>query len=109
MKRKIARVSSQDKDSGNYSLSAYLIAQLGKNFSIQASKRITGEQLLVLAMDKIKELQYMAGGMVIFLEAENNEKLMDFYEIQNGFKRFSTREINSGTNPHTLIQLLKVM
>ena len=31
-------------------------------------------------MDTIKELQYMTGGMVIFLEAENEEKLMRFYE-----------------------------
>lgn len=32
VKRKIARVSEQNEDSGNYSLSAYLIAQLGRNF-----------------------------------------------------------------------------
>lgn len=59
--------------------------------------------------DTIKELQYMAGGMVIFLEAENEEKLIEFYE-KKGFKRFSTKEVNSGTTDvHTLIQLLKVL
>lgn len=36
-------------------------------------------QLLQAAIDTIKKLQYMAGGMVIFLEAENNEKLINFY------------------------------
>jgi hypothetical protein len=52
----------------------------------------------------------MAGGMVIFLEAENEEKLMEFYEVKNGFKRFDTREVKAGTeDAHTLIQLLKVM
>ena len=71
---------------------------------------ITGEQLLGLAIEKIKELQYMAGGMVVFLEAENEEKLLDFYEKQNGFKRFDTKEIKSGTeDTHTLVQLLKVL
>lgn len=110
VKRKIARVSEQDPVNGTYSLAAYLIAQLGKNFSNGANAMITGEQLLGLAIEKIKELQYMAGGMVVFLEAENEEKLLDFYEKQNGFKRFDTKEIKSGTeDTHTLVQLLKVL
>ena len=60
--------------------------------------------------DAIKELQYMAGGMVIFLEAENEEKLMEFYEKKNGFKKFATKDVKSGTtHAHTLVQLLKVL
>ena len=78
MKRKIARVSELDEENGTYTLSAYLIAQLGKNFKDGANEKITGEQLLHAAVDTIKELQYMAGGMVIFLEAEDNDKLMHF-------------------------------
>ena len=110
VKRKIARVSEQDPVNGTYSLAAYLIAQLGINFSNGVNEMITGEQLLGLAIEKIKELQYMAGGMVVFLEAENEEKLLDFYEKQNGFKRFDTKEIKSGTeDTHTLVQLLKVL
>ena len=110
VKRKIARVSEQDPVNGTYSLAAYLIAQLGKNFSNGANEMITGEQLLGLAIEKIKELQYMAGGMVVFLEAENEEKLLDSYEKQHGFKRFDTKEIKSGTeDTHTLVQLLKVL
>lgn len=110
MKRKIARVSELDEENGTYTLSAYLIAQLGKNFTNGANERITGEQLLQAAVDTIKELQYMAGGMVIFLEAENEEKLMRFYEDKNGFKRFDTKEIKAGTeDAHILVQLLKVL
>lgn len=110
IKKKIARVSEQDEESGNYSLSAYLIAQLGKNFKDGANKKISGDQLLGLAIEKIKELQYMVGGMVIFLEAENDEKLIRFYEDKNGFKRFDTKEIKAGTeDAHTLVQLLKVL
>ena len=110
MKRKIARVSELDEENGTYTLSAYLIAQLGKNYTNGANERITGEQLLQAAVDTIKELQYMAGGMVIFLEAENEEKLMHFYEDKNGFKRFDTKEVKAGTeDAHTLVQLLKVM
>ena len=91
MKRKIARVSELDEENGTYTLSAYLIAQLGKNFKDGANEKITGEQLLHAAVDTIKELQYMAGGMVIFLEAEDNDKLMHFYEDKNGFKQFDVQ------------------
>ena len=71
---------------------------------------ISGEQLLGLAVEKIKELQYMAGGMVIFLETENEEKLLHFYEVKNGFKKFATKGTKTGTeDTHTLIQLLKVL
>lgn len=37
-----------------------------KNFTNGVNARITGEQLLQAAVNTIKELQYMAGGMVIF-------------------------------------------
>lgn len=110
VKRKIARVSEQNTETGNYSLSAYLIAQLGKNYSDSVNELITGRQLLDLAIEKIKELQYMVGGMVVFLEAENNEKLLNFYEAQNSFKRFATREASSSVaGNHNLIQLLKIL
>ena len=110
VKRKLSRVSEQDMDNGNYQLSAYLIAQLGKNFHNGLNEKITGQQLLGLAVEKIKELQYMAGGMVVFLETQNEEKLLHFYERQNGFKRFDTREVKrSAEEPRCLIQLLKVL
>lgn len=110
MKRKIARVSELDEKNSTYTLSAYLIAQLGKNFSNNVNIRVTGEQLLQVALEMIKELQYMAGGMVVFLEAENEEKLISFYEKENGFKRFDTKEIKSkNEDTHTLIQFLKVL
>ena len=110
MKRKNARVSELDEKNSTYTLSAYLIAQLGKNYSDGANEHITGEQLLQAAVDTVKELQYLAGGMVVFLEAENEEKLIHFYEEKNGFKRFDIKEIKSGTeDAHMLIQFLKVL
>ena len=110
LKRKIARVSELDCTTGEYTLSAYLIAQLGKNYTNNANKKIAGEQLLQAAINAIKELQYMAGGMVVFLEAEQNEKLMNFYKCENGFKEFSTRETQSKNgDEYQLVQLLKVL
>ena len=57
VKRKLLRVSELDEISDTYTMSAYLIAQLGKNFTNGEEKKITGEELLVLAWDKIKEIQ----------------------------------------------------
>lgn len=86
IQRKISRVSEYDEQSCTYTLSAYLIAQLGKNYTNGANKRISGEDILGLAVQKIKEMQYIGGGMVMFLEAENSPQLMKFYKEQNGFK-----------------------
>ena len=56
MKKKIARVSELDPINGTYTLSAYLIAQLGKNYADNANERITGDQLLQAAIDTIKNI-----------------------------------------------------
>lgn len=106
--RKISRVSRFDSNTNSFTLSGYLIAQLGKNYSNELSEKISGSIILNAAINKIKELQYRAGGMVIFLETENKDKLLDFYVNKNGFRRFSTRESKT-TNNHELIQLLKVI
>ncbi|MDE7179464.1 MAG: GNAT family acetyltransferase [Lachnospiraceae bacterium] len=109
VKRKLLRVSELDESSDTYTMSAYLIAQLGKNFTNGAEKKITGEELLALAWDKIKEIQYLGGGMVTFLEAENEEKLLSFYR-GNRFSQFDTRQTASDTDePHELVQLLRLL
>ena len=109
VKRKLLRVSELDERSDTYTMSAYLIAQLGKNFANGAEKKITGEELLALAWDKIKEIQYLGGGMVTFLEAENEEKLLSFYR-GNRFSQFDTRQTASDTDePHELVQLLRLL
>ena len=106
-KRKLARFSEIDKSEQTYNLAAYLIAQLGKNF--KAKGRITGQELLEAAIRQTQILQYQVGGMVAFVEAENKEKLLYFYE-NYGFKRFDTRQtVSSGTESHELVQLLKLL
>lgn len=103
------RVSELDEQSDTYTMSAYLIAQIGKNYSENDGKMITGAELLELVWDKIKAAQYMFGGMVTFLEAENEEKLLSFYQ-NNHFSQFDTRQAASGKDvPHELIQLLRLL
>ena len=68
-----------------YTLSAFLIAQIGKNFKIPEPQRIPGKDLLALAMDELRLAQYEIGGQVVFLECEDgNRKLKSFYE-KNAF------------------------
>mgnify|MGYP001039304210 CR=1 FL=1 len=109
MKRKLLRISELDEKSDTYTMSAYLIAQLGKNFSESGGTEITGAELLKLAWDKIKEIQYLGGGVVTFLEAENEEKLLSFYR-DNRFSQFDTRQTTSDTDEsHELVQLLRLL
>ena len=91
VKRKLLRISELDEETQTYTMSAYLIAQLGKNFANGADKRITGEELLEAAWNKIEEIQYRTGGVVTFLEANNEDKLLDFYK-DNRFQKFDTRQ-----------------
>lgn len=107
-KRKIARVSQYDEINKTYTLAAYLIAQLGKNIANSVNEKISGTQLLQSALEIIEEIQKMVGGMVVFLETENSEQLLDFYEKKNQFKRFDVRE-SSTKKDLNYIQLLKIL
>lgn len=108
-KRKLARFSEINKSGKTYNLAAYLIAQLGRNYSDRAKGRITGRELLEAAIRQTQILQYQAGGMVTFVETENNEKLLSFYK-NYGFKQFDTRHtVSHEDEPHELVQLLRLL
>ena len=81
LEEKYSRVSELDEASHSYNLSAYLIAQIGKNYTEGLNNRITGKELLELAIDQVKDLQYQAGGMVIFL-VSGEQKIFD--EVLSG-------------------------
>ena len=53
MKRKFARFSKIEEKEQIFNLSAYLIAQLGKNCSDKVKGRTTGRELLEVAMKQI--------------------------------------------------------
>ena len=109
MKRKLLRISELDEKSDTYTMSAYLIAQLGKNYTNGANNKITGKELVELAWTVIEDAQYMLGGIVAFLEAENEEKLLSFYR-DNRFSQFDTRQTTSDAEEsHELVQLLRLL
>ena len=109
VKKKLLRISELDEETQTYTMSAYLIAQLGKNFTNGANKRITGEEILEAAWNMIEKLQYRVGGVVTFLEANNEDKLLGFYKY-NRFQKFDTRQtVSNADEPHELVQLLRLI
>lgn len=109
MKRKLLRISELDEKSDTYTMSAYLIAQLGKNYAGSMEHKITGAELLELAWGIIEKMQYLGGGLVVFLEANNDEKLLSFYHT-NRFAQFDTRlTVSDSENQHELIQMLRLL
>jgi hypothetical protein len=109
VKRKLLRISEWDEKTDTYTMSAYLIAQLEKNYAGGMDKEISGKALIELAWMMIEKAQYMFGGMVTFLEAENEERLLSFYR-DNRFSQFDTRQTASDTDEaHELVQLLRLL
>ncbi|MDN3074155.1 GNAT family acetyltransferase [Enterococcus faecalis] len=80
-------------DMKNYECKGYLLGQLGKNYSEIAKKanQISGNDLLALAYEKVKEAHSLVGGRVLHLECENNEKIKTFYS-ENGFVQLEDYE-----------------
>jgi hypothetical protein len=107
-RKKLMRVSELDEISDTYTMSAYLLAQLGKNFAENNGKSIAGQELIKLTWDKIREIQYLGGGVVTFLEAENNVELSSFY-LKNSFSKFDARQTKGTEEQHELIQFLRLL
>ena len=62
-----------------------------------------------MALHLLKNIQYDIGGTIVFLEAQNNEKLLSFY-TGNGFRALDSRiaTYKDGTM-RELVQLFKVL
>ena len=86
-RKRLLKFAIYDKDTRCYSIALPLIGQLGKNYYNNYNKLISGDVLLKMACDKIKETQDLIGGRFVFLECEDNSKLKEFYE-SNGFVCF---------------------
>ena len=103
--RKIRRYATYNKETQTYTLSAFLIAQLGKNYR-DNSADIRGNDLMELTFTILKEVQHAVGGGIVFLECEEETKLICFYENEhNGFRRFGTRYSSKDNTKY--LQLLR--
>ena len=87
--------------------SAFLIAQLAKSSSELTGEKATGGELMSFALQTLAEIQKSIGGGLVFLECEDEEKLLAFYERQ-GFCKFGERDSRSydGQFYHQLLRVL---
>lgn len=111
-RRRIAKFGQYDTTIKRYTLSAPLIGQLGKNFAHNYNQLISGDELLYLALEKVKEMQYIVGGKIVYLECEDKGSLLDFYS-ENGFvnfgRRYLDRDETDKLSGEYLVQMLKYM
>lgn len=111
-KSRIAKFAQYDTTIKRYTLSAPLIGQLGKNYSHEYDKLISGDELLKLALNKVAEMQIIVGGKIVYLECEDKIELKEFY-YKNGFvdfgKRYLDRDETDKLSGEYLIQMLKYM
>jgi hypothetical protein len=101
LRKRIDRFGILDISSDSYNVPMPLIAQLGKNYTNELNKSMSGDDLLQTACDKVAEIQGELGGRFVFLECEDNVILVDFY-IKNGF-RLVEKEYADGE----LLQMLR--
>lgn len=110
--RRLRKFAMPNISDDNLVIMAPLIAQLGKNYMNDYRKRITGDELLKMAIDKVSAAQRIIGGKVVYVECEDIDILKKFYE-DNGFVIFGKRRLDKEErgemNGSHLIQLLKYL
>jgi len=104
-RKRIERFAKLDVETGCYTVSAFLIAQIGKNYLAQNGELISGVALLDLAKDELLVAKQKIGGQIVFVEMEHgNEQLAKFY-ADNGFVPFGSRADIENGKPITYDQL----
>ena len=100
--KKILRLSEYN-DESSVSTAAYLIAQVGKSDGTAINIDLIFEFIDYV----VAKIQNSCGGVVEFLESENNEKLIKLYQ-NKGFKTFNIRKSKSGEE-RKLIQMYRLI
>ncbi len=112
MRRRLHRFAIYDKQAKVNRISTILIGQLGKNFANENNKLISGNDLLAMACDKVREVQRIAGGKFVYLECEDVKSLKYFYE-RNGFTNFGKRMLDKDElddfSGEYLVQMIKYL
>lgn len=79
-------------------INAILIGQLSKNYTNDNNKYITGEIIMSLIIDHVKEMDVLVPSVSVYVECENKPELINYYE-RYSFKYF-------GTNKDGLLQYI---
>lgn len=107
--KRISKYGQYNRETNQYTISAPLIGQLGKNDRYR--DLISGDVLLKYACDTVKEAQSIIGGRIVYLECEDKPRLLEFYN-SNGFVSFGRRALDADEKDfsgHYLIQMLRYL
>ena len=77
-RKKLERYARLDETAGVYDVSAFLIAQIGKNAAVHSE--LTGNRMMEMIFEVLSNVQHQVGGCVVFLECEDKERLLEFYQ-----------------------------
>ena len=91
MIRKIEKHSRLNPATNTYAISAFLIAQFGKNYAVDQGARISGDELMALCVKELSEIRYRIGGNVEYLGCEADARLIRFYQERHNFTLFGER------------------
>ncbi len=80
-KKKMERFTKIDEKTNTYDVSAFLIAQFGKDSS--CGYKLNGNDMMNMALSILLKVQREVGGGIVFLECEDNDKLLKFYQNEN--------------------------
>lgn len=107
--KKLTRYALPEPDSNTFLVSAFLIAQVGKNYSNEICNEKLGNEIMQAAFDIISDVQSKVGGRVVYLECDKSkEKLLDFYTNEhNRFIKF--RERYDSQEKITYNQLFRIL
>ena len=89
--KKISRFAEFDQTENSFTVSAFLLAQIGKNYAIDGGQRITGDELIDRANEVMEDIQHRIGGGIIYLDVEEIPSLISFYERTANYRCFNKR------------------
>ncbi|MCD8299979.1 MAG: GNAT family acetyltransferase [Clostridiales bacterium] len=105
-RKRLGRFAQLDQSTNSYTVSAFLIAQFGKNLNESVGNVPAGVQLMENAVKVLQKVQHDVGGGVMYLECEDKPKLLSFYgNDKNGFRVFNERFSEADQTKY--IQLLR--
>lgn len=90
-RKTVERYAQLHKELNSYLISAFLLAQFGKNYAIEREHRISGDELMKIATKEMIEIQHRIGGGLEYLDCEADAKLIQFYETEQHFRLFGER------------------
>lgn len=105
--KKLRKYALPEPNTNNFLVSAFLIAQFGKNSSNKNCKQRIGNEIMQSVFEFIKKVQNQIGGRIIYLECEDKKELLDFYtNEQNRFSIFGERFSEDGILYKQLLKIL---